>query len=275
MSRESRTNVASLIPAFAWVLCIAIPLVYLVIISFGTRQEYAASPLGLPATPNVENYRMAWTEGELGRAFLNNTIITFAAVTLVVLLGSMAAYAVGRWSGRNGSRFYTFFVIGLIVPFQLGLPTLFKMWAQVGLTNSIFGVVLIHVGASLPLAIFLYSGFLLTIPIELEESARIDGAGDVRTFTRIVFPLLRPITATVVIFTSIGVWNDLIVSLFFLQSRDNQTLTRATIGFMSTFNSNVPVIFACAVLTVIPIVVLFVAFQRFFLSGLIQGALKG
>jgi len=273
--RQRLANFVQLTPAILWAATLAIPMVYLVIVTFRTRQQYSQDPLGLPTGINLENYARAWEQGNLQTAFINNVVVTALSVAGIVLFASLAAYGIARWRGRAGRGIFVYFILGLMVPFQLGLPTLYKIWAQAGLVDTLFGLVLIHIGAGMPIAIFLYCGFLLTVPLELEESARVDGAGDVRTFVSVVFPLLRPVTATVVILTSISVWNDLIVALFFLQSPETQTLPRAAIGFQNLYSTDLPVVFACAVLTVVPIVVLFSALQRFFLSGLISGALRG
>lgn len=264
-----------LLPALLWSVAIVVPMVYLVLASFRTRQEYSANPLGWPTTLAWDNYTTAWQEGNLAIAFVNTFIVTVLAVAGVVLLASLAAYGIARWVGRLGPLLYAFFVLGLIVPFQLGLPTLYKIVASLGLVDTIPGVVIVHIGAHLPLAVFLYAGFLLTVPLELEEAARVDGAGDVRIYTSIVFPLLKPVTATVVILTAIGVWNDLLISIYFLQSATNQTLSRATLNFMSTYNSDIPVVYASAVIIVVPILLLFVVLQRFFIAGLTQGSIRG
>jgi raffinose/stachyose/melibiose transport system permease protein len=274
-SRRRGGEIVRLLPALIWSLFILIPLVYLVFISLRTQQAYSAHPLNFPEFFDFQNYIDGWSQGTIPTAFVNNFIVTIVAVAGVVVLASLAAYGIVRWRGRGGNRLYIYFVLGLIVPFQLGLPILFKIWAGLGLVDSLPGVILIQIGAGLPLAVFLYAGFLRSIPLELEEAARIDGAGDIRTFVSVVFPLLRPVTATVVILTAIGVWNDLIVSLFFLSTPTNQTLPLATIGFVSIISSNQPVIFACAVITVLPIILLFVLLQRSFMSGLTQGALRG
>jgi raffinose/stachyose/melibiose transport system permease protein len=258
-----------------WAAMIAVPMIFLVMGSLRTRGEYLLDPVAVPTVPQFENYVTAWEDADLAGAFLNNLIVTVLAVGGIAVLGSLAAYGVVRWRGRGSGFWYGFFALGLIVPFQLGLPALYKLWVQAGLVDSLLGVILVHIGVNLPLAIFLYAGFLLGVPIELEESARVDGASSFRVFRSIVFPLLGPVHATVVILTAIGVWNDLLISVFFLQSKDNLTLARATLTFMSTYNSNTPVVYAAAVLVVVPILLLFVILQRFFVSGLTQGALKG
>lgn len=266
---------AQLLPAIIWAVIILVPLVFLVFISLRSSAAYGAHPLAFPESFEISNYVAAWNQGTIPTAYLNNIIVTSASVVGVVLLASPAAYGIARWSGRGGGRLYVYFVLGLIVPFQLGLPLLFKLFATASLTDSLPGVIIVQIGAGLPLAVFLFAGFLRTVPLELEEAARIDGAGDLRIFVSIVFPLLRPVTATVVILTAITVWNDLIVSLFFLSTPGNQTLPLATVAFRSVISNNQPLIFACAVLTVLPIIVMFVVLQRFFMSGLTQGALRG
>lgn len=258
-----------------WALLICIPLVYSVFISLRTATSYAKSPLAFPSVPTLQNFTTAWVSGNLAQAFLNNTIITVIAVAGVVFFAAAAAYAIVRWIGRGGTALYNYFLLGLIVPIQLGLPELFKIWANLHLVDTLAGVILIHVGANLPLAIFLYAGFLRSVPLEIEEAARIDGASQFRTFISIVLPLLKPATATVVILTSIGIWNDLIVSLFFLESPDKLTLSREALSFVGAYSSNVPVVFASAVLILAPVLVVFFALQRFFVSGITQGALRG
>lgn len=273
--RRASAGSFALIGPIAWTMLIAIPLVYLILISLRSRGEYLREPLGLPTSPTLDNYITAWIRGGLGTAFLNNIIITVTAVTATVVLGSLASYGIARWKGRVGNVVFLYFALGLIVPFQLGLPALYKMAVPTGLVDTLAGVIIVHVGANLPLAIFLYTGFLLSVPLELEEAARVDGAGELRTFVSIVFPLLRPVTATVIILTSIGVWNDLIVALFLLQDRSKMPLARSLLEFMGQYNSDVPVIFAAAVLVVAPIAAVFFILQRHFVSGLTQGALRG
>ncbi|GAA1661428.1 carbohydrate ABC transporter permease [Microbacterium lacus] len=269
------TSILRLLPALVWAIVILIPLGYMLMISLSTRAHYAQSPTVLQWPPVLDNYVSAWQQGSLPQAFVNNTVVTAAAVLLVVLLGSAAAYGIIRWRGRLKGPVYGYFALGLIVPFQLGLPMLFQLWAQWGLADSLVGVTIVHVGAGLPFAVFVFSGFLLTVPRELEEAAMLDGASTLRVFVSVVLPLLKPATATVVVFTAIGVWNDLLISLFFLQSPGNLTLSRTALAFQSTYNSDVPLIFAAAILIVIPVVLVFVILQRSILSGLTQGALRG
>jgi raffinose/stachyose/melibiose transport system permease protein len=158
---------------------------------------------------------------------------------------------------------------------QLGLVPLYRAWQWLGLINSREGVVLIEIGALLPLTIFLYTGFIKTVPRELDEAAAIDGAGQFRTFWTIVFPLLHPVTATVAIVTSLVIWNDFLIPLLFLQQRDLQTIPLAIYGFVGEYSQSWNLIFASIVVSSVPIIALFLILQRFFIKGLTGGALKG
>lgn len=277
----SRRNAVALFGGFRyivptiWAFLIMVPLLSMVSIALKSPADYIKNPIGIPNQFVWANFAKVWTQGDLPKAFFNNMIVTVVTVAVVVLFGSLASYGLTRWIGRTGRVAYIYFVLGLIVPFQLGLPSLYKIWVNFGWVDSLGGVILVHIGAALPLAIFLFSGFLLSVPLELEEAASIDGAGDIRTFFSIVFPLLRPITATVSILTGIAVWNDLIVSLFFLQSPENLTLPRVLVGYSSLFGTDVPLLFASAIISIAPIAVGFVLLQRFFVAGLTSGALRG
>ena len=258
-----------------WAVMIIVPLASMVFTALKSSSDYATNPIGAPRQFMWSNFWRVWTQGDLPNAFLNNAIITIVTVAVVVLIGSLAAYGLTRWIGRTGRVAYIYFILGLVVPFQLGLPSLYKLWVTLGWVDWLGGVIVVQIGAGLPLAIFLFSGFLLSVPLELEEAASIDGAGDIRTFFSIVFPLLRPITATVSILTGIAVWNDLIVSLFFLQSPENLTLPRVLVGYSSLYGTDVPLLFASAIISIAPIAVGFVVLQRFFVAGLTSGALRG
>ena len=191
-----------------------LPIYYLVVTTFKTPAEAAASPLGLPQHFTFENYRNALDAMSYGRALLNNILITGTAVVLLLIFASMAAYVVARSRRKLFQRMYSVFMIGLIVPFQIAIIPLYKIISGLHLMNTLPGVILIDVFCiNLPLSIFLFRGFIHTVPKELEEAAYIDGCGVFGTFWRIVFPLLKPIVATVAILDALAVWNDFMTPL--------------------------------------------------------------
>lgn len=275
-ARRSRTvkHAAALVPLLLWTILLLVPLVTTVSIALKTNYDLLVNPIGLPKPVAWGNISTAWQNADLGQALFNSVIITGAGVLGLIVLGASAAYPLARRMGRWPNGLYVYFILGLIVPLQLGLIPLYRLWQGLGLLNSQFGVILIQVGELLPLTIFLFTGFIKTVPRELEEAATIDGAGQFRTFWTIVFPLLRPVTATVVIVTSLVIWNDFLIPLLFLQEPNLQTIPLAIYSFVGEYSQSWNLIFASIVVSSLPIIALFLILQRSFIKGLTGGALK-
>jgi len=272
---EKGAALRALIIPSAWAIGVAIPLCYLLITSLRSNADYIQHPTSWPQVWTFDNYVTAWTQGLFVRGFVNNVIVTGLATVGVIVLGSAAAYGISRWASRWSQALNIYTVLGLIVPFQLGLPTLYRLWVAMGLDNSLLGAACVHIGSSLPLAIFLYLGFLRSVPRDLEDAARIDGAGEFRVFASVVFPLLAPTTATLIILMCIFVWNDLIISVFFLQDTSVYTLPKTNLTLTGALEADVPALMASAVIAVLPVIIVFIALQRRFLSGLTAGAFRG
>jgi raffinose/stachyose/melibiose transport system permease protein len=268
-------RVTALAPIAVWTLLLLLPLVTAISIALKTRFDLLERPLGIPQPFAWNNIKTAWDQASLGTALINSLLITSGAVLGLVVFGSLAAYPLARRVGRWPQGIYTYFILGLIVPLQLGLIPLYRTWNWLGLVDTHLGVILIQIGASLPLVIFLYTGFIKTVPCELEEAAAIDGAGQWRIFWTIVFPLLRPVTATVIILTSLVIWNDFLIALLFLQSPDLQTVPLAIYGFVGQYSQSWNLIFASIFVSSLPIIAVFLVLQRSFIKGLTGGALKG
>lgn len=268
-------HTAALTPLFLWTFLLLVPLVTTVSIALKTRYNLLIDPIGLPKPIAWDNINTAWQDANLGQALFNSLLITSAGVLGLIVLGASAAYPLARRMGRWPNGIYVYFILGLIVPLQLGLIPLYQLWQELGLLNSPLGVILIQIGELLPLTIFLFTGFIKTVPRELEEAATIDGASQFRTFWTIVFPLLRPVTATVAIATSLVIWNDFLIPLLFLQDPDLQTIPLAIYGFVGEYSQSWNLIFASIVVSSLPIIALFLILQRSFIKGLTGGALKG
>jgi raffinose/stachyose/melibiose transport system permease protein len=266
---------AALTPLVLWTFLLLVPLVTTVSIALKTRYNLLIDPIGLPKPVAWDNITTAWQNANLGQALFNSLLITSAGVLGLIVLGASAAYPLARRMGRWPNGIYVYFILGLIVPLQLGLIPLYQLWQELGLLNSPLGVILIQIGELLPLTIFLFTGFIKTVPRELEEAATIDGAGQFRTFWTIVFPLLRPVTATVAIATSLVIWNDFLIPLLFLQDPNLQTIPLAIYGFVGEYSQSWNLIFASIVVSSLPIIALFLILQRSFIKGLTGGALKG
>jgi raffinose/stachyose/melibiose transport system permease protein len=233
------------------------------------------NPMGWPARFVWSNFADAWNNAALGQAFFNSVLITGTSVLGLIVCGSLAAYPLARLTGPWSQRTYIYFVAGLIVPIQLGLFPLYKEMHDLQLINTYYGVILLYIAVNLPFVIFLYTGFIKTVPRELEEAALLDGADPIRTFWLVVFPLLRPVTATVAITSTLSTWNDFFIPLIFLQRDGMQTLPLAIFNFVGQYNNNWSLIFASVIISSLPLIVLFLILQRYFIKGIAAGALRG
>ena len=267
------------IPTFTfvifWLLVVLIPISVLVSVAVKSPQDQLLHPLGWPLQFMWSNFTDAWNNANLGGAFVNSLIVTSSAIFGLIIFGSSAAYPLARNTGKWSTRMYLYFIAGIIVPGQLSIIPLYREMHSLQLVNTLPGVILIFIAGSLPFVIFLYTGFIKTVPQELEEAAFIDGASPLRTFWTIVFPLLKPVTATVIITTSLSIWNDFFTSLLFLQGDQVRTVPLAIYSFVGTYNNQWPLIFASIVMSSLPLILVFLFLQRYFIKGIAGGALKG
>jgi raffinose/stachyose/melibiose transport system permease protein len=251
----------------------AIPLIGLVNVSL-KPQNLGGDPLAFAWPPTFDNYVQAWNEAQLGPALINSTIVTLVSVLLIVAVSSLASYTLARVT-RGWSRWTFYLVIGgLLIPGQLALLPLYATMRDLGLLGSLWAVILINVGTAMPFSIFLYTTFIRELPLDYEEAALLDGCGPIRSFVNVVFPLLRPVTGTVIILNVVGIWNEFFVPLLYLSGSGNATTTIAIYGFVSQYVTVWPLIFAGLVITVIPILVVYFSLQKYVIKGF-AGGLKG
>lgn len=235
-----------------------------------------SSKWAFPTEISWSNFSEAWEKANLGTALMNTTIITFFAAVLLIVLGSMAAYPLARRKTKLNKFVFALFIAIMVIPPLTALVPLYQLVVDIGMMNTRTIAVLNNVASFLPLTIFLYSGFISsTIPKELEEAARIDGASTVGIFFRVVLPLLKPITATILILSCVYIWNDFQFAIFFLQADNVQTMTVALSGFFGENTNNLNIVGAAAILALLPMATLFLFLQRFFIQGLAGGSVKG
>lgn len=260
----------------ALLICLihVLPFYILVTTSFKAVDDLSSKWLA-PGYAYLDNFMNAWREAHLGSAMTNNLMITVCSGILIVVLGSIASYPLSRFQTTWNKFIYTVFISALIVPPLMILVPLYKFMVDIGGMNHLWGITLLHVTFSLPITIFLYTGFISSIPQEIDEAAMIDGAGRFALFYRIILPLLKPITATVIILTCVNIWNDFQFSVFFLQKTEIRTITVALSGFFSQYTNNVGWVAAGSLMGAIPITFVYLFMQRYFISGLSSGAVKG
>lgn len=250
------------------------PVYVLVTLSFKSTPEISSGGLGLPSGLETANYSQAWQVAHLGAALVNSAIITSVSLVVLVAVGSAASYYLARKHSRLSYGMYILFLLGIILPFQLALVPLYRMVKDAGLLGSYTSMVVFYTGLQAPFTIFLYTGFLRALPREYGEAALVDGATHWQSFRRVTFPLLRPITGTVIILNAVFIWNDFLTPLIYLGGSPNETIPVVVYQFVGQYVSNWGYIFAAVVLATLPMLVLFLVLQRFVIKGFSTG-LKG
>jgi raffinose/stachyose/melibiose transport system permease protein len=254
-----------------------LPFYLLVSISLKPNNEVLATdPLAFTRHPAFSNFRTAWkgtggAGGGLGNAMVNSLIITICSVLILILIGSLCAYAIARRPGKLTGVLYFLFVLGIVLPFQLGIVPLYVAFRKLGLIGGYAGMIILWVGIAMPLTVFLYTGFVRALPRDYEEAAQVDGAGVLRTYLRVVFPLLRPVTGTVAILTGLFIWNDFFISLIFLSGTPHATLPVAVYGFVGEYFTQYNLVFAAVGIALVPVMLFFVFAQRQLIRGFASG----
>ena len=251
----------------------AFPLYILVNLSIREPNDFS-SPLSPTTSPTLENFTSAWTQASLGSAFVDSLIVTAASVVVLVLVSALAAYPLARSTARWSRGTFLLVMLGLLLPFQLALLPLYETMRDLDLLGSVWSLVLFYSGLQVPFTIFLYVGFLRALPRDYEEAALLDGCSPLQAFGRVVFPLLRPVTGTVLILNAVFVWNDFLTPLLYLSGSDNQTIPVAIFGFVGQYTSQWQLVFAGLVMGVLPILVVYFLLQRHIIKGF-AGGLKG
>ncbi|MCI8749190.1 MAG: carbohydrate ABC transporter permease [Lachnospiraceae bacterium] len=257
---------------------IAFPLYMTIVIAFKQPSEMSntiSGILSLPKSWNFDNFREAMEVTDFWHSLGYSLLITLVTVVLSILLHSMIGYVLGR--NKNHNKFYgfvyLFIVSGMFVPFAILMMPLAKETAELGLANW-FGVILLYVVFYMPMNIMLYSGYLVNIPIALEEAARVDGASTWRTYWKVIFPLMKPMHATVAVMTALAVWNDVMTPLVIMAGSGVNTLPLAQMNFQSQFGTNYNLAFASYLLSLIPILIFYVVCQKQIINGVVNGAVK-
>jgi raffinose/stachyose/melibiose transport system permease protein len=256
-----------------------LPLFVLMSVALKRPEDLFTSPLSFPTDPHFSNFSTAWQAtvgrgGGLPAALRSSVIITVCAVATLVLFGSLCAYVLARRPGRLSTALYLLFVLGIIVPFQLSILPVFTMFRRLGLIGSYLGMVVLWVGILMPLTVFLYTGFVRTLPRDYEEAARMDGARTMRIYLRVVLPLLRPVTGTVAILTGLFIWNDFFASLIFLGGSGRETLPVAIYSFVGEYLTQWNLVFATVLIALLPLLVFFIVAQKQLIRGF-SGGIRG
>lgn len=231
-------------------------------------------PLVPTTSPTLGNYGAAWRDAQLGPAIANSFVVTAMSLLILVLVSAMAAYVLARSTSKLSTGVFVLFMVGLLLPFQLGLIPLYFTVRDLGLLGSVWSLILFHSGLQIPLSIFLYVGFIRALPRDYEEAAVIDGASAWQTFRQVVFPLLRPVTGTVIIINTVLIWNDFLTPLLYLSGSPQQTIPVAIYSFVGQYITRWEFVFAALVIGIAPVLIAYFLMQKHVIRGF-AGGLKG
>jgi len=240
-----------------------------------TYNEVVTSTVALPHIFQFKNFAIVWKQINFLGVFMNSLIITVCSVVGILLISSAAAYQLVRRPGRVSQAIFLIILSSLVIPFQTMMIPLVKVAKDLHLINTLYGIVMMYWGFGIPLALFLYHGFIKSIPRELEEAAHIDGSGPVGVFFRILLPLLKPITTTIAILHSLWIWNDFLLPLITLSSKKNQTIPLASSVYFGQYTNEWHLAMAALTMAVIPVMIFFLLMQRYIIQGITAGAVKG
>ena len=251
------------------------PLFWVFLVSFKTNKEIFTNPFGMPESFNLENFTFAWTAGKLGTATLNSCIVCTVTLVLSLIIGSMAAFAIGRLRWKFSNAALTYFLIGMMIPVHCVMIPLFTRFAKMGLSNTLTGLVLPYLTFSLPLTIYIMSGFFRSMPNELIESACIDGATVGQIFIMIALPVCKTGLFVTGLMSFVNNWNELLLAMVFISDDNKKTLPVALSKFVGPYNTNYSQMFAAIIIAVIPTIIVYCAFSNQIVDGLTAGAVKG
>ncbi len=251
------------------------PLLWVFMVSFKTNAEIFTSPFALPESFYLDNFIFAWTAGKLGIATLNSFIVCGVTLVLSMLIGSMAAFAIGRLRWKLAGPCMTFFMIGMMIPVHCVMIPLFTRFAKIGLSNSLIGLVLPYLTFSLPVTIFIMTGFFKSMPNELIESACIDGASIYGIFFKIALPLSKTGLFVTGLMTFVANWNELLLAMVLISDDTKKTLPVSLSKFVGPYNTNYSQMFAAIIIAIIPTIIVYCIFSNQIVDGLTAGAVKG
>ncbi len=251
------------------------PLVILAFNSVKSSAEIGRNPLGFPGEFIWRNYTEAWQVGNFSTTLQNSGILVALTVAGVLALGGMAAYSLAKLNLPGSNLVTLYLLVGSSLPIQLFLVPLFFLWKNLGLVNSLPGLAIIYIAINSPLAIFLLRSYMLQLPSDFEDAARVDGASEWKIFLQIVVPLSWPGFLTVGLVVALAVWNEFLLATVFLTNQDNFTVVTSYYNFTSRFSRDWGLTSAAAMMMIVPIIVIFLSLQRRFVEGLTQGGIKG
>ncbi|OZU88012.1 ABC transporter permease [Virgibacillus indicus] len=256
-------------------LLIIIPVSMVVITTLKTSDYFYLNPTGLPDAVTFQNFVDIVKENNLHVHFLNSLIVTISTIFLCLFVASMVSFVIMRLKGWKSALLYGVFIVGMMLPAQVNMIPLYGVVDALGLLNSLIGLILVSTTSFMPIVVFIVAGFMKTIPSSMIEASTMDGASEWQIYRKVALPLSAPAMATAAIFIGVMVWNDLLYPLLFVASPDKKTLPLSLLDFQGEYFTNYPMIFSGVLIASLPMIILYIFLQRYFIEGMTAGANKG
>ncbi|MGN7384259.1 Inner membrane ABC transporter permease protein ycjP [Chlamydia abortus] len=252
-----------------------VPFYFVLLNSFKTLGEIMVDTAAWPQAFTLKNFSASWEAIDFPKVLLNSVLVTSLSVTGMVIIGAMAAWRLVRFPGKVSTVLFIMFISAMVIPFQSIMIPLVQLTKNIGLINSIPGLIVIYFGFGVSFTIFLFHGFVKSVPLEVEEAAIVDGCGDQRLFWSIVLPLLKPMIVTALILNSLWIWNDFLLPLLMLQDRELRTIPIALYSFFAQYSKKWDLAMATLTMSAAPIILLFLSLQKYIIKGIAAGSVKG
>ena len=273
-----RLNFSKIVPFVilsVWSVVVLFPIWTLIINSFKVQKDIFADPFGLPKHFTFNGYITAWTQGRFDLYFFNTIYVTVISLALIMFFGSLAAYALAKWKSWVTKFLYIFFIAGLMIPIRLGTIDLVRLMKSLNLLNTLWSLIPVYVAMGIPIATFVLTAFIQSLPNEMFDAARVDGATEWHIYRTIVIPLLRPALATVAIFNMIKIWNDFWFPLVFIRAEQSRTIALGVSLLFGEYQTDWNKALSVLSLAAVPMLLLYILLSREFIKGLTAGAIKG
>ncbi|MFI5358806.1 MAG: carbohydrate ABC transporter permease [Halanaerobiales bacterium] len=259
-----------------WLIITGYPIIFLLQNSFKGNIEFFTTPVwSMPASLKFNNYRAVVIDSGFYKYFINSIIVCAVSVFLIIFVSSLAGYAIARINFRFSNAVFMFFVAGMMIPIHSTLIPVYRMTLSLGVYDTLTGLIGPYVAFSLPVSIFILTGFIREIPVELEEAAIIDGASYYQLFSQVVFPLTKPAVSTVAIYNFTLLWNEFAYALVLTSSPEKRILTLGLFEFQSAYGVDIPKTLTALFLSLLPLLIVYIFFQEKIISGMTAGAIKG
>jgi raffinose/stachyose/melibiose transport system permease protein len=268
-------HIPSHILMIIWVFIALFPVYLLIINSFKGRIAIYGNPFGLPEVWTLDNYISVVQGGNFIQYFINSILVVVVSLSMILLLGSLAGYALAHWRSKLSRGIYFFFILGMMLPIKIATIRLLELMKIFNLFNSLWSLFFVYIAMGLPTAVFILTEFIHGLPRDLYEAAYIDGAPRSKIYYSIVLPLIKPALATVGIYNLVPIWNDLWFPLIFITQEDKKTVLLAVTRLQGQYATDWPRVFALLTLSALPVILLYLTMSKQFVTGLTAGAVKG